>query len=89
MGRSQGCTVSWISSQELTPQRSVAHQEPHIRQSTETIASKFLIFNKSESTSVLKKFSWKMGGNVCTGNVSFVGYHGFIGQVWVPVENGK
>lgn len=49
MGRIQGCTVSWISSQELTPQRSVAHQEPHIRGSTEPTASKSLLFNKSES----------------------------------------
>lgn len=32
---------------------------------------------------MLKQFSWKMGGNVC--NVSFVGHHGFIGQVWAPV----
>lgn len=49
MGKIQGCTVSWIGSQELTPQRSVAHQEPHIRRSAGTIASKSLIFNKSES----------------------------------------
>lgn len=32
---------------------------------------------------MLKQFSWKMVGNVC--NVSFVGYHGFIRQVWAPV----
>lgn len=39
---------------------------------------------------MLEQFSWKMGGNVC--NVSFAGYHGFIGQVWAPVwkmENNR